>query len=134
MKALHGWGCPTVKTTRREVRGKHNIALRSLLSICLYAVLPVFKMMILVLLRCSPGNRSSYLKCNRLIISDLTFQVPHACFRFDRSLFRLQTAGRVGSKVRFSFFLFFSFMTTSCPGGPGNLRGDAHVYGVTERL
>ncbi|KAI0210579.1 hypothetical protein LSAT2_004667 [Lamellibrachia satsuma] len=25
-------------------------------------------------------------------------RVPHACFRFDRSLFRLQTAGRVGSK------------------------------------
>ena len=25
-------------------------------------------------------------------------------------------------------------MTRSCPGGPGNLRGDANVYGVTERF
>ena len=38
--------------------------------------LRVFKMMTLVLLRCSPGNRSSYLKGNRLIIGD--FLIPGA--------------------------------------------------------
>ncbi|KAI0222035.1 hypothetical protein LSAT2_026712 [Lamellibrachia satsuma] len=64
----------------------------------------------------------------------LISEVLHASFRFDRSLLRLQTTRRVGNKFHFYFFIFFGFMMRSFPGGPGILRGDAHVNGVTERL
>ena len=44
--------------------------------------------------------------------------MSRACFRFHRSLLRLQTTRRVDTKARFYFFRVFSVVTRSCPGGP----------------